>query len=244
MLRLLVLLAAFGGDPEPRVAPLALTPEMRVWVDRRVPRSGSPEVRWQRLGNILTHSMTFFETPLVTVTAAEAFARRRVNCVAFAHLAVGLAREADLDAFFVLVDNDARSRRRGDLRVVEKHLAAAFGSGGRVSVLDLGGWRRASGRARPVSDRTARAIFYSNQGAERLLAGAPEEAGAWLRAAVHLDPGLAQAWVNLGVAERRAGRRHLAALAYNQALTLEPELVPARDNLAVLRGIGRPRPVQ
>ena len=241
MLTLLVLLAAFGADPEPQAAPLAITPEMRTWVDRRVPRQGSPEARWQRLGNVLTHSMTFFETPLRTVTAAEAFERRRVNCVAFAHLAVALAREADLDAFFVLVDDGVRLRKRGDLRVVEKHLAAAFGNGRRVSVLDLGGWRVAGGQAHRVSDRTARAIFYSNQGAERLLAGAPEEASAWLRAAVHLDPGLAQAWVNLGVAERRAGRRHLAALAYQQALTLEPKLEPARDNLAVLRGMGRPR---
>lgn len=234
MLTLLVLLAAFGGAPEIQVDPLALTPEMRAWVVETTPRSGSPDVRWRHLGHALTRSRSFVETPLETTTAEEAFASRRGNCVGFAHLAVALAREAGIDAYFVLIEENARTLRRGSLRVAQGHLAAAFGNGGEAVVLDLGGLRRDDGRARRISDKTARAIFLSNQGAEHLLADAPETASVWLRAAVHEDSGLAWAWANLGVAERRAGRPELAALAYRQALTLAPELATARHNLAIL----------
>lgn len=236
MLTLLVLLAAFGGAPDIRVDPLALTPEMQAWVAETAPRDGPPELRWRHLGRALTRSRDFVETPLVTTTAGEAFGSGRGNCVAFAHLAVALAREAGVDAYFVLVEENTRTLRRGDLRVAQGHLAAAFGEGGGAVVLDLGGLHRDDGRTRRISDRTARAIFLSNQGAERLLAGAPGAASLYLRAAVHEDADLAWAWANLGVAERRAGRPGLAVLAYRQALALAPELATARHNLAFLEG--------
>ncbi|MEM8931980.1 MAG: transglutaminase domain-containing protein [Acidobacteriota bacterium] len=235
MVTLLLLLTLLDDTPKLDIAPLATTKEMQRWAEHAAVGT-SPTLRWQRLGVALTHDLRLAETPLRTPTAHEAFTSRQVNCVGFAHLAVALARSVGIDAYFVLVEIDPRTIEAGDLRVVEQHLAAGFGRGAAASTLDLDGWRLAERGDRPISDRTARAIFLSNRGAELLLADAPDEARTWLRAAIDVDPSLVQTWVNLGVAERRSGRPRLAALAYYLALLREPQTASARGNLAVLRG--------
>lgn len=223
------------------VSPLASTVEMRRWVRRRVSTAAPPELRWRRLARLLVDSpeLRLAESPLGTVTAAEAFTTRRANCVAFAHLAVALGREVGLDVYFVLMRDVEGYEDRGTLRIAYGHLAAGFGPPTRRTVLDLGGLSRPSWRrARRIADATALAIFYSNRGAERLLSGEAAAALPWLRAAVKADPELSRAWVNLGVAERRSGDPEAAAAAYRRALEIEPELAPARENLALLK-LGR-----
>ena len=159
MLSWLVLIATLGRAPEPRVVPLQLTPEMRSWVTRRLPGNRTARWRWQRLAIELRRDGGFRQVPLLTSTAPEAFATRRGNCVSFAHLVVALAREANLDAYFVLVDDPVQTLRRGTLRVEQNHLAAALSIGRIATVLDLDGLRRLGPRARRVSDRTATAVM-------------------------------------------------------------------------------------
>lgn len=215
-------------------SPLALTPDMRAWVHRQVSVSAPPELRWRRLARALNTSpdLRFTEIRVGTATASEAFATRRANCVAFALLAVAMAREVGLDAYFVLMNEIEGYEGRSDLRIAYGHLAAGFGAPERRTVLDLGGLTRPSGnRARRVSDATALAIFYSNRGAERLLEGEAEAALPWLRRAVDLDSALPRAWVNLGVAERRAGHPQAAVDAYRRALEIDPGLAAAHENL-------------
>lgn len=218
--------------------PLALTPDMRRWVHSQVSMGTPPALRWRRLARVLVTSpeLGLVETRLDTVTAAEAFVSRRVNCVAFAHLAAALAREVGLDVTFVLMRDIEDYEGRGDLRVAYGHLAVGFGPPEKRTVLDLGGLSRPSHkRMRAVSDRTALAVFYSNRGAEGLLVGDVPTALTWLRAAVRLDPELPRAWVNLGVAERRSGHPEAAAEAYHRALEIDPESLEARENLLVLK---------
>lgn len=219
------------------VSPLALTPRMKEWVHRQVPMNMPPELRLRRLAWALVDSpeLGITETDLGTVTAEEAFRTRRANCVAFANLAAALARELGLDAYLVLAEDIEDYEGRGDLKIAFGHLAVGFGPPGKRTVLDLAGLSRPSRReVRRVSDSTALAIFYSNRGAEELLASHLEAALPWLRTAVEIAPWLPRAWVNLGVAERRAGRTDAAAQAYRRALAIDPELAAALENLAVL----------
>lgn len=218
-------------------SPLAVTPDMREWIHRQVPGAVPPELRWRRLAWLLVDSpeLRITETPLATVTAAEAFRTRRANCVAFALLGAAFARELGLDAYFVLTQEVEGLEGRGDLKIAYGHLAVGFGPAERRTVLDLGGLTRPSRRRmRRVSDLTAMAIFYSNRGAEELLESDLESALPWLRRAVEIAPWLPRAWVNLGVAERRAGDSDAAASAYRRALAIDPELEAALENLEVL----------
>jgi len=48
---------------------------------------------------------------------------------------------------------------------------------------------------------------------------------------VRKSPGSARAWNNLGYAHQQEGRREAARAAYERALALDPELLPARLNL-------------
>ncbi|MEM7479933.1 MAG: tetratricopeptide repeat protein [Acidobacteriota bacterium] len=231
----------------------AVTREMVQWARRSVPKRATDEARFTALIEaLLDHGMREVEGP--TEAAPVAFADRRANCVSMAHLVVGLARRLKIPAYFVLLRAPPLVEKRGDLRVVNGHLAAAVGPLESPTVGDFVGTTSistvplapgeeavASGEAvtptlplAPVSDATAGAIFELNLGAERLLARDVEGAVRHLGAAVALDPEFEQAWLNLGVALRRSGNRGAAAGAYRRALVLNPDLLAARQNLALL----------
>jgi len=228
---------AGGGDPR------ALTPVMRDWARRHGSEQGTPEQRARHLlaALIARQGLGLREIARPTLTAIEVFERRRANCVGLAHLLVALGRDLDLPLYFVVTTDFAAHDVRDGLRLTEGHLAAAIGPLDHPTVLDFGGAVRIDpSRLRVITDATAVAIFFSNRGAEALLAAAGEPAVPWLRRAVELDPGLGRAWANLGVAERRAGNVRAAEAAYLRALEVEPELAAARQNLAVLRlGLGQ-----
>jgi hypothetical protein len=225
-----------GGELIPRVCPLELTPSMVAWVRRVVPERGPAEVRLRALLNQLLspQGLHIRQAPGPTTTAAKTFEMRVANCVAFAHLVVALAREGGLRAYFVWTDLEGCTQR-DSLRIGERHLAAGYGTASQMMVLDFGGLAQApAGRFRVVSDVTAAAIFHSNRGVETLLAHAVEVALPWLESAARLDPELDVAWLNLGVGLRRSGDLDGAERAYRRALEINPHLLWARENLAVL----------
>lgn len=190
-----------------QAAPWQTTPEMLAWAERQVPRRLPAPLRLQRLLEALLapHGLALRETIGHSPTAAEAFAERRADCVGFAQLFVGLARALGLEVYFVIFEHSEGLERRGDLRVLVNHMAAGFGPADAMTVFDFGGRQpAAAGFARRISDATAMAIFFSNRGAERLLAGSSREALTPLRQALELDPSLSAARRNLGVALRRA----------------------------------------
>ncbi len=218
--------------------PLAIDAEMRRWLGSVVGRRTGPEQRLAKLADALLDGRAGLREmpfPEPTPTAIEAFRSRSANCVGFALLFVALAREMGVPAFFVVVPQQPDRLQKGDLQVLEDHLAAGAFVGGRLVLYDLGGRSaRPSRAARPVSDLTALAVFQSNRGTELLAAGRLPEAVARLELAVELDPKLAAAWVNLGVAKRRSGDLARAEEAYRQALELDPRHPGARDNLVNL----------
>jgi Flp pilus assembly protein TadD len=148
---------------------------------------------------------------------------------------VGLAREVGVPVFFLDVDDVERYEKEGDLVVVSGHVSAGFGTGPSLKVLDFAAAPRTGHRVvRQISDLTAIALYYSNRGGELLRLGKHSEALPWLRIAVALDPELSRAWVNLGVALRRARDLDGAESAYRTALEADPGAVSAYQNLALL----------
>jgi len=234
--------SAAGAVPPPStlVVPLTVDGEPAAWARAAVSDRLAPIERLRRLSHaLLAGGRPIAEQAGPTTTAAEVFRDRRANCVGYATLFVGLAREVGVATYFVLVDGlpGARGERRGNsLAVAEGHLAAAYGAGDEVRVFDLAGETPGDRlRVRPITDLAAIAVFYSNRGVEALLDGDDEAAVAWLRAAADLEPAtLASTWVNLGVALRRTGDHEAANAAYEHALELDPEGGAAYRNLAAL----------
>jgi tetratricopeptide (TPR) repeat protein len=223
--------------------PMQLDAEARDWVRRTISAGQSPERRMRMIWRSLTGSdaLGMREDMARTRTATEAFQQRRANCVGFALLMVALSREVGVPAFFVVIEDSGVARRRDTFTVAENHLATAVDEGGRLRIFDFGGESAPDEyRAIPVTDLAAIALYHSNRGVETLLDGDLGGAVRWLRRAVDLDPGLAPAWVNLGVALRRSGDDQGAREAYEEALRIDPAAASAYDNLAaLLRSRGR-----
>ena len=234
---------ARGLDPEEIVVPNALSPEMRGWLDRVVQETSGSE--HELLEGILRGLLAEDGLKLVyargyTATAAEAFAAREANCLAFTNLFVGLAREAGLDVYYVKVDDVETYDKEGDLVLVSEHVTAGYGPPGGQRYLDFSIIPVDYQNAYEIEDVTALALFYSNRGSEALLRGQESAAASWLETAVQLDPELPQAWVNLGVARRRQARFVEAEAAYRRALEIDADVLSAYHNLGgLLQSLGR-----
>ncbi|HTQ81520.1 MAG TPA: tetratricopeptide repeat protein [Thermoanaerobaculia bacterium] len=238
-------LRARGIDPATIILPYELTPEMKVWVHKTVSEGLPVEERLKRLLQALLdpHAEALTYEAHFTGTAAESFASHRANCLAFTNLFVGMARELGVPAFYLDVDDVQKFEKEGDLVVVSGHISAGFGSGRELKILDFSAAPTVSYRSiRQISDQTAIALYYSNRGGELLRAGQHREALTWLRTATVLDPDLARAWINLGVAQRRNADLPGAEASYRRALEIDPEAISAYQNLAsLLRLRGRPQ---
>lgn len=254
----LLLAGAFGtrrafaeapaATPARVIVPFALDEEAARWAHSAATVHGAPLDRLRRLSrSLLDPSLRPIAEAAHTSTASEVFAERRANCVGYANLFVGLAREIGVATYFVLVDGlpgSGAAPADESLSVHEGHLAAAWGPATDRRIFDLAGETPGARlQVRPITDLAAIAVFYSNRGVEALLDGRTSDAVDWLRAAAELEPSaLPSTWINLGVALRRAGDLEAANVAYERALELDPAGAAAYRNLAallVLRGRGR-----
>jgi Flp pilus assembly protein TadD len=217
---------------------------MRRWARDRVGTLVPPVERLERLLAVIQGpgGLDVAYESGYTATAEEVFTRRKANCLAFTALFVGMARELGMDVFYMDVEDVERFSKEGDLVVISGHVTAGYDVGPEIKILEFSGVPDAINyrNAHPISDLTAVALFYSNRGGELLRAGKHGEAREWLESAVRLDPELARAWVNLGVAIRRNGDLDAAEAAYRKALEVDPGAHSAYHNLgAVLRLRGR-----
>src|SRR2546428_5565253 len=80
---------------------LAVSPEMRAFLDREVATGAVGIFKLRQLGNAIIHAPTFrLEYDETTRTAAATFQARRGNCLFFSHMFVAPARPPGLHASF------------------------------------------------------------------------------------------------------------------------------------------------
>jgi tetratricopeptide (TPR) repeat protein len=238
VLGLTLLLWVVQPSHQPTAAdPLQVTRAMGDWARRAVGPNGTAEQKLRRLHHaLIAPTFGLREQDLLSSTAIETFTDRRANCVGFALLLAGLARELQLPYFFVVFEQaepgDLAPARQ--LRFQQGHLAVGFGAAERPLVFDFGGESRPARGFRAVSERTALSIYFSNRGVEALTRGDVRTAISWLERAKDLEQGLSAIWLNLGVALRRSGDLDAAEAAYRRAAALDGESIAVWRNLAQL----------
>jgi len=226
-----------------------LNDKMRSYVASRV--GGDPQAR-SRLRKLIRSmiddgllSLDYDEN--LTHTAVETFQSRQGNCLSFSILFAALAREADLDATFQMVDIPPSFRSDGEIVLLNNHINVVVrGVRSDVShyrdyIVDFNTAEyNGNYDTKRVTDRYAIALYFSNVAVEAMQAGDSRKAFRYLKRGIETDSEIAGLWVNLGALYSRHGRYSMAEQAYQQALSVEPSNKSALVNLAsTLRRLGR-----
>jgi tetratricopeptide (TPR) repeat protein len=217
---------------------LAVTAEMRAFLDEHVHRKAADQVRLHELIDALINTKAFaLEFDDRTRTASEAFERRTGNCLSFSNLFVALAREVELRASFQEVDLPPDWSLDKDVFVLNRHVNVRVDLdplSDHVVDFNIDDFR-ASYETREISDDRARAHYFNNMGVEAMQAGDAATAAAYFRKALaDNDREFSPAWTNLGTLYLRLGHPAHAEAAYLQALKVDRDEVVAMSNLASL----------
>jgi len=233
-------LGAAEASPAPVAAGdvLALSPEMRDFLDAHVNRAGSGNVKLQQLATAIIDEDVFGVTyDDRTRTATETFRTRRGNCLSFSTMFLAMAREVGLNVQYQEVEIPPDWTLDNDTYVLNQHVNVFVD-------LDLAGTRvvdfniadfRASYPMRRIADTRALAHYYNNVGVERMQAGDTASALAYFRSAIAADEhAFSPSWVNLGTLYLRNGHPAHAEAAYLQALRTDESDLVAMSSLARL----------
>lgn len=180
--------------------------------------------------------------PRANKTARKVFREGQGNCLAYANLFVGMARDVGLNAVFVDVVTEQKSVREGDLIVSSGHITSGVLRGDKLTLIDFTDDPERKYRGhKPIDDLTAIAHFYDNEAYLRgFREGDPETEMRLYQLVLEIDPRFYPAHNNLGVALKRAGRLDDAVREYELALAANPHFAEARANLgAALAAEGR-----
>jgi tetratricopeptide (TPR) repeat protein len=149
------------------------------------------------------------------------------NCLSLAAVLVGAARRYSGAARYIEIQDHPEQRDEGDLEIWASHIAVLLPSVDGPLVVDFRGARNEDARIhfQQLSDRALVAHYYNDKGYD-LIRKAREQAEPlpWRGAlglfeiAAQIDPDLARAWNNVGVARARLGEFKAADAAYQRAL--------------------------
>jgi len=231
--------AVFGHtvEPAPEVDMLGVSPEMKAFIEEDVKRGSFAYGKFRKLMAKLAQDGYFINQydRSATFSAAETFAARRGNCLAYTNLFVALAREAGLTARYQLVDVaptwDVESgflMRNNHINVRVDGVRMPGMSKGELSVDFNAVEADPDTRRRVVSDEHAASLFYANLGIDRLRAEDNEGAFAYLKRAILIEPANIDLWNNLGAVFSIVGHPQSAEQAYEIAMSLDE-----RDKTAV-----------
>ncbi len=217
---------------------LAVSPEMRSFLDEHVDRRFSDYIKLHELAYAILNQRTFgLEYDETTRTASETFRLRRGNCLSFSTMFVAMAREVGLEVQFQEVDIPPDWTYRNDAFVLNRHvnvrvdLASAEDQVVDFNIVDF----RTTYHRRTISDTRALAHYYNNMGVEHMQAGETATAFLYFRTAiVENDRRFAPAWTNLGTLYMRQGHPAYAEAAYLQAVKVNPGDYVAMSNLGNL----------
>lgn len=217
---------------------LALSDEMRQFVDRYVRTAGSRRQRLHLLHSSLRSPALLgvdYE-PGADGTAAQAFDGGVANCLSYAHLFVSMARYAGLDARYQSVTLRPQWTRYGDRVALRQHVNVVV----RISrteqyMVDIDPVQRDSiADTRLLADVDAFALHHNNLAMNHLRLEQLEGAYAHAVRAVSLSAATDYLWVNLGVIYSRAAQVDAAQRSYLTAIDLNADSRSAMNNLVVL----------
>jgi tetratricopeptide (TPR) repeat protein len=228
---------------------LALNEEMRDYVAAKV--GNDPQAR-SRLGKLVRGLiddgfLTLEYDPNLTLSAMETFQGRQGNCLSFSILFAALAREADLNATFQMVDIPPSFLKDGETVLLNNHINIRV-EGIRRDINFAGDYvvdfntaeYNGNYDTKKVDDDYAIALYFSNLAVESMRAGATRDAFRYLKKGIETDPHVAGLWVNLGVLYSRNEHYDMAVQSYRQALSIQASNKSALVNLAsALQKLGR-----
>ena len=228
---------------------LALNDEMRDYVASKVKGDPQARSRLKKLirGMIEDGLLTLDYDPNLTYTAIETFQNRQGNCLSFSILFAALAREANLDVTFQIVDIPPSFRADGDMILLNNHInvlvneVRSYVNFTRDYVVDFNTAEyNGNYDTRKVTENYAIALYFSNLAVESMQVGNLENAFRYLKKGIETDPAIAGLWVNLGALYSRYEYYDMAEQAYHQALSIQPSNRSALVNLAsTLNYLGR-----
>lgn len=219
-------------------AEMALPEELRLAVAQLGLTRGVPSLdRVKRLYEFMvgTDGLALRYRDQPTLSLAESYVRREVNCLSFTIMFIALARASGLDAY-AQASGDALAMRVVDNTLYRtRHVKAGVDIEGLQYTVDVG-WRSVVAEERPmrITDRELIALLHNNNAVEELMAGNNAAASAETTRMLALDANSATIWNNAGVVHWRSGRLAAAEHAYRKALALEEDHVEALANLVAL----------
>jgi Flp pilus assembly protein TadD len=198
-------------------------------------RQATPLRRLNQVMDIVFEQLDLTYQLSPTRTASETFHARRGNCLSFVNLFVGLARDNDLNPFYVEVTDYQKWSHQAGMVVSQGHIVAGMYLDGELKTYDFLPYRPKAYRDfHPIDDLQAAAHYYNNLGAEALLDGNVQGALASIEIAAKIAPTFPKALNNLGVIRARSGDLAGAEQAYRKALTAEPDNSIVMTNMARL----------
>ena len=227
----------------------ALNDELHDYAVSKVKGDPSARSRLRKLvgGMIEDGLLTLDYDPNRTYTAIETFEKRQGNCLSFSILFATLAREADLDVTFQMVDIPPSFRADGEMILLNNHINVLV-EGVRSDVNFMQSYvvdfntaeYNGNYDTKKVSDDYAIALYFSNVAVEAMQAGDSRKAFRYLKKGIETDPEIAGLWVNLGVMYSRHKQYNMAERTYRQALSIQPSNKSALVNLSnALHHLGR-----
>lgn len=219
---------------------LKMSPEMIAFLDVHVNRKTNQDEQLAELIYAIIGGDRFLLAyDDSTSTAEGAFNNKRGNCLSFTNMFIAMARHLGLKAKYQEVAIPPDWSMSGQSYLFSQHVnvlvETRHSSMTTSRIVDFNAIR-VSGLdvTRVISDRRARAHYFSNIGVEHMLAGDTARAFANFRASLREDDTFSSAWANLGNLYRREGYLNYAEVAYEEALRNDQENLIAMSNLANL----------
>ncbi|MFC7048391.1 tetratricopeptide repeat protein [Emcibacter nanhaiensis] len=218
---------------------LEMSPEMRAFLDQKVPLIQSDYVTIRSILTSVVGSggLNMDYNKSVTYTAREAFRKAEGNCLGFSYLIALMARERGLRATFQEVeippdwtpvdDRLIYANRHVNVRITSNEMKTTVVDIDRVNV-------KPYYKTELIGDQEAEGHYYSNLGAEYLDQGDMKNAFRYFAKAIRLAPGNSQFWSNLGVFYRLNEKYNYAERAYFIALARKRDNYSALNNLHIL----------
>lgn len=225
----------------PAVDLLKVSPQMEAFVDEHIMDSYFGYGRFRRLMTKMVGNGFFINQydKDATYTAAQTFALRKGNCLAYTNLFVALARQAGLNASYQLIDAQPTWDVASGLLVRNNHVNVRLqrmqvpGFTKNELTVDFNNVQAAPGMRRvAISDAYAESMFYGNLAVDQIQAGNGRAAFAFLKRGIVTEPANTDLWNNLGALYSMNGQYELAQSAYETVMKISKNDRTAVSGLA------------